>query len=240
MFQLFCVFVFSFSLFQRIGSENAVEGSWGVNSVNSMPKDHSKGLSLCHHFEFNYILNLYILSTCFVRYRSWIVYTMYNMAPVLLFILRKFLMRILAFPLRLRYIGCSTRITSIVEFDWFNHAHLSPKSDAVIGVIGIELFQNFCCDSFLKSSLLLLQLPCCHTCPLPHHHYHTSPALLRLFMNSTNINFITEFMQTICLRDQWVFHAAALNFHQIVWHKRKEHRRRDRQLLNMLARQHCQ
>ncbi len=26
-----------------------------------------KGLSMCHHFEFNYILNLYALSMCFVR-----------------------------------------------------------------------------------------------------------------------------------------------------------------------------
>ncbi len=39
---IFFVFVFSFSLFQRIGSENAVEGSWGVNLVNSLPKVHSK------------------------------------------------------------------------------------------------------------------------------------------------------------------------------------------------------
>ncbi len=36
------VFVFSFSLFQWIWSENAVEGSWGVNLVNSLPKVHSK------------------------------------------------------------------------------------------------------------------------------------------------------------------------------------------------------
>jgi hypothetical protein len=60
----------------------------------------------------------------------------------------------------------------------------------------------FCCDSFLQSSLLLLQLPCCHTRPLPHHHYHTSPALLRLFMNSTTIIFITEFVQTMLFRRQ--------------------------------------
>jgi hypothetical protein len=39
---IFFVFVFSFSLFQWIGSENAVEESWGVNSVNSLPKVHSK------------------------------------------------------------------------------------------------------------------------------------------------------------------------------------------------------
>ncbi len=39
---IFFVFVFSFSLFQRIGLENAVEGSWGVNLVNSLPKVHSK------------------------------------------------------------------------------------------------------------------------------------------------------------------------------------------------------
>jgi hypothetical protein len=68
----------------------------------------SKGLSICHHFEFNYILNLYVLSMCFVRYCSWIVCTVYNVAPMLFFRLRKFLMRILAFPLRPRYIHCST------------------------------------------------------------------------------------------------------------------------------------
>jgi hypothetical protein len=39
---IFFVFVFSFSLFQRIGSENAVEGSLGVNLVDSLPKVHSK------------------------------------------------------------------------------------------------------------------------------------------------------------------------------------------------------
>jgi hypothetical protein len=39
---IFFVFVFSFSLFQRIGSENTVEGSWGVNLVNLSPKFHSQ------------------------------------------------------------------------------------------------------------------------------------------------------------------------------------------------------
>jgi hypothetical protein len=38
----FFVFVISFSLFERIGLENAVEGSWGVNLVNSLPKAYSK------------------------------------------------------------------------------------------------------------------------------------------------------------------------------------------------------
>jgi hypothetical protein len=49
-----------------------------------------KGLAIWHHSEFNYILNLYILSMCFVRYRNWIVCTVYNAAPMLFFILRKF------------------------------------------------------------------------------------------------------------------------------------------------------
>jgi hypothetical protein len=40
---------------------------------------------LCHHFEFNYILNLYVLSMCFVRYRSWIICTVYNAVPMLFF-----------------------------------------------------------------------------------------------------------------------------------------------------------
>ncbi len=68
----------------------------------------SLGLSICHHFDFNYILNLYVLSMCFMRYHSWIVCTVYNAVPMLIFRLRKFLMRILAFPLRPRYIRCST------------------------------------------------------------------------------------------------------------------------------------
>jgi hypothetical protein len=34
---IFFVFVFFFSLLQWIGSENPVEGSWGVNLVNSLP-----------------------------------------------------------------------------------------------------------------------------------------------------------------------------------------------------------
>jgi hypothetical protein len=40
---------------------------------------------ICHHFEFNYILNLYVLSMCFVRYRNWIVCTICNAAPTLFF-----------------------------------------------------------------------------------------------------------------------------------------------------------
>jgi hypothetical protein len=38
----FLCFFFSFSLFQWIGLESTVEGSWGVNAVNSLPKVHSK------------------------------------------------------------------------------------------------------------------------------------------------------------------------------------------------------
>jgi hypothetical protein len=48
------------------------------------------GLSICHHFEFNYILNLYVLSMCFVRYRNQIVCTICNAAPTLFFRLGKF------------------------------------------------------------------------------------------------------------------------------------------------------
>jgi hypothetical protein len=39
---IFFVFVFSFSLFQWIWSENAVGGGRGVTLVNSLPKVHSK------------------------------------------------------------------------------------------------------------------------------------------------------------------------------------------------------
>jgi hypothetical protein len=36
------IFVFFFLLLEQIWLENAVEGSWGVNLVNSLPKVHSK------------------------------------------------------------------------------------------------------------------------------------------------------------------------------------------------------
>jgi hypothetical protein len=66
------------------------------------------GLPICHPFEFDYIQNLYVLSMCFVRYHSWNVCTVCNAAPMLFFRLKEFLMRILAPPLRPRYIRCST------------------------------------------------------------------------------------------------------------------------------------
>ncbi len=49
---------------------------------------------------------------CFVGYRNWIVCTVCNVAPMLFFRLHKFLMRISAFPLRPRYIRCSTTCLS--------------------------------------------------------------------------------------------------------------------------------
>jgi hypothetical protein len=36
-------------------------------------------------FEFDYILNLYVLSMCFVCYRSWVICTLCNVAPMLFF-----------------------------------------------------------------------------------------------------------------------------------------------------------
>jgi hypothetical protein len=39
---IFFVFVFSFTLFQQIWSDNTVGGGWGVNLVNSSPKVQSK------------------------------------------------------------------------------------------------------------------------------------------------------------------------------------------------------
>jgi hypothetical protein len=53
-------------------------------------KDCTKKLAIWPHFEFNYILNLYVLSMCFMPYRNWIVCTIYNAALMLFFILRKF------------------------------------------------------------------------------------------------------------------------------------------------------
>ncbi len=44
-----------------------------------------KGLSICHHSEFNYVWNSYVLSMCFVRYRDWIVCTICNAAPMSFF-----------------------------------------------------------------------------------------------------------------------------------------------------------
>ncbi len=38
-----------------------------------------------HHFEFNYILNLYIFSMCFVHYRNWIICTVFKAVPMLFF-----------------------------------------------------------------------------------------------------------------------------------------------------------
>ncbi len=44
-------------------------------------------------------------------------------------------------------------ILPIVIFDSFDQAHLLPKTDAVVGVIGVELFLSYCSDSFMQSSL---------------------------------------------------------------------------------------
>ncbi len=38
-----------------------------VICTNSYIQNPKKGLSICHHFEFNYSLNLYDLSMCFVH-----------------------------------------------------------------------------------------------------------------------------------------------------------------------------
>ncbi len=110
---------------------------------------------LYHHFEFDYILNLYVLSMCFVCYRSWIVCTVCNAA----------LMRVLAFPLRPRYIRCSTVITpDIVEFDWFKTTHLLPKSAAVIKVIPVDWAEVILLWPFLVKFPILTQ-----TSMLSHH-----------------------------------------------------------------------
>ncbi len=100
-------------------------------------------------------IRLHSKFVCFVHVfcllpRSWIVCTICNAVPTLFFRLKNFLMRILAFPLRPRYIHCSTLITpDIIEFNWFETTCLLPKSAAVIEVIseiGPELFY---CDPFL-------------------------------------------------------------------------------------------
>ena len=48
-------------------------------------RTYEMGLSIHHPFEFNYILNLYVLSMCFVRYLSWIVCTICNAVPIVVF-----------------------------------------------------------------------------------------------------------------------------------------------------------
>ncbi len=48
------------------------------------------GLSICCHFEFNYILNLYVLSMCFVHYLNRILRNLCNAAPMLFFRFGKF------------------------------------------------------------------------------------------------------------------------------------------------------
>ncbi len=55
-------------------------------------KSHNCGIRgcLCHHFDFNYILCSYVLSMCFMLYRSWIVCTVCNAVPTLFFRLGKF------------------------------------------------------------------------------------------------------------------------------------------------------
>ncbi len=78
--------------------------------------------------------------------------------------LKKFLMIILAFPLRPRYIRCSTVITmDIVEFDWFKTTPLSPKSAAVIEVIFVDWAGVILFWPFLVKFPIFTKLPCCHT-----------------------------------------------------------------------------
>ncbi len=122
------------------------------------------GLSICHHFQFNYIQNLYVLSMCFVRYRNWIVCTICNAASTLFFG-RKIFRRILAFPLHPRYIRCSTVITpDIVEFNWFETTCLSPKSAAVIEVISVDWARVILVPLFLVKFPIFTQ-----TSVLSHH-----------------------------------------------------------------------
>ncbi len=101
-----------------------------------------------------------ILSMCFVHYRSWIVCTLYNAAPVLLVILMKFLMRMSAFPLRPRYICCSTThlLPSLSKklLDHFgviiNNPFVTP---AVIFLINNRNFHSDVCNG----SCLFLHIP---------------------------------------------------------------------------------
>ncbi len=49
-----------------------------------------KKLAICHHFEFNYILNLYVLSMCFMLYHNWIGCAVCNAATTLFLDLENF------------------------------------------------------------------------------------------------------------------------------------------------------
>jgi hypothetical protein len=119
----------------------------------------TKGLSIYHPFQFDYILNSYVLSMCFVCYRSWIVFTVFNAALMSYFRLRKFLMRNSPFPLCPRYICCSTTclLPSLSKqlLDHFgiiiNNPFMTP---AVIFLIINRNFHSDACDgscSFLHT-----------------------------------------------------------------------------------------
>ncbi len=63
---------------------------WTNGGTVTLTTTNSLGLAIWHHFEFNFILNLYILSMCFVHYCNWIICTVYKVVLMLFFILRKF------------------------------------------------------------------------------------------------------------------------------------------------------
>ncbi len=75
----------------------------------------------------------------------------------------------------------------------------------VFGVIGVELFRSCCCDFFLQSSFFCSNY---HVVILAPRHTITtidlsaSPASLGSLMNSTNIWFTAEFMQTLSTKRQ--------------------------------------
>ncbi len=116
-------------------------------------------------------VHLHSKFVCFVRVSCVTIielYVPYVMHANIVFQTRRFLRRILALPLRPRYIRCSTMITlDIVEFDWFKTTCLSPKSAVVIEVISVDwagvilvwlflvkfpIFSTSYCTSHIKNS----------------------------------------------------------------------------------------
>ncbi len=147
-------------------------GNWIDKSYRSflimawdLPKlGEKKGFSIHDPFEFNYILSSYVLSMCFICYPSWIIWTVCNAVPMSFFRLTKILMRISAFPLRPRYIHCSTTCSlpslSKTLLDHFGVILLNTS----VTQTGIFLlrYRNFHCDVwnascwFLSTSLTCL------------------------------------------------------------------------------------
>ncbi len=134
-------------------------------------------MSIHHPLEFDYILNLYVLSMCFACYSSWIICTIFNAAPMSFFRLKNFLMRISAFPLRPRYICCSTtRSLPSLSKKMLNHPGVLINNPFMTPAINNRNFHSDICDG--SCSFL-------HT---PHPYGRGSGSEFVKFSNGPNTN----------------------------------------------------